>query len=45
LPTVPLHRIAGAGHAPYIENPDAFHAQVRAFAAQLGVPASSQSAG
>jgi 2-hydroxy-6-oxonona-2,4-dienedioate hydrolase len=44
LPTVPLHRIAGAGHAPYIENPDAFHAQVRAFAAQLGVPASAQSA-
>ena len=36
LPTVPLRIIEGAGHAPYIETPDAFHAEVRAFVAEAG---------
>jgi len=35
LPTVQLRIIEGAGHAPYIENPDAFHAEVRAFESEV----------
>lgn len=35
LPTVPLQVIEGAGHAPYIESPEAFNAEVRHFLAEV----------
>ena len=35
LLTVPLHVIEGAGHAPYIECPEAFNAEVRRFLAEV----------